>query len=223
MASPEPSRRAAIWGASGHALVVADILRLSGYEVLGYLDNLAPERRGEPFGGATVLGGSEQLAALRGAGVHLMAMGVGHNAARLALARQVREAGLTLLTAVHPRAILASDAGLGEGTVVAAGAVINPACRIGACVIINTAASVDHECRIGDGAHIAPGAHLAGLVEVGDGAFVGIGAAVKDRVRIGANALIGAGAVVLRDVPEGAVAYGNPARTVRPSPTAAVS
>jgi maltose O-acetyltransferase len=45
--------------------------------------------------------------------------------------------------------------------------------------------------------------------------MVGIGAVVLPRIKIGSNAIIGAGAVVTKDVPDNAVAVGNPARVVR--------
>lgn len=48
-----------------------------------------------------------------------------------------------------------------------------------------------------------------------DGVSVGALAIVLGGVRIGRSARIGAGAVVLTDLPEGAVAVGNPARVVR--------
>jgi virginiamycin A acetyltransferase len=38
---------------------------------------------------------------------------------------------------------------------------------------------------------------------------------VLSGVRIGAGAVIGAGSVVTRDVPDGGIAVGNPARVVR--------
>lgn len=47
---------------------------------------------------------------------------------------------------------------------------------------------------------------------VGDGASIGGGAVILPGVRIGAGSLVGAGATVTRDVPDGAVAVGNPAR-----------
>ncbi|WP_318784707.1 sugar O-acetyltransferase [Pseudomonas sp. HS-18] len=39
---------------------------------------------------------------------------------------------------------------------------------------------------------------------------------IGDNVWIGANSVIGAGAVVVRDIPEGVLAAGNPARVIRP-------
>lgn len=50
---------------------------------------------------------------------------------------------------------------------------------------------------------------------IGDGADIGAGACILGRVDIGRNAKVGANAVVLRDVPEGAVAVGVPARIIK--------
>jgi len=81
--------------------------------------------------------------------------------------------------------------------------------------IINHKASVDHECRIGAGVHIAPGATLCGLVSVGDRAFIGTNATIPPRRKIGRGAIVGSGAVVTKDIPDYAVAVGNPARVIR--------
>lgn len=205
-----------IWGASGHALVVAEAARSRGeYELVGFLDDVRPGRAGEEFCGARVLGGREQLGALSGAGVGHLIFGFGDCRARLGLAGLARAEGFRLATIVHPRAFVAAGASVGAGSFLAAGALVNAAARIGENVIVNTGASVDHECVVEDGAHICPGVRLAGRVFVGRGAWVGIGATVVDGVRVGAGALVGAGAVVLADVPAGSVAYGVPARVIR--------
>ena len=60
-----PKTPIAIWGASGHALAVSNAVSLCGqYDIIGYLDNLNPNRKGEIFNGKPVLGGLEALAAL---------------------------------------------------------------------------------------------------------------------------------------------------------------
>jgi UDP-N-acetylbacillosamine N-acetyltransferase len=205
-----------IWGASGHALVVADAVRArEEFEIVGFLDDVSLERAGSRFCGATILGGREQLDTLAREGVNHLIFGFGNCQARLALSELARVKGFQLATVVHPRAVLAADATLGRGTFIAAGAVVNPATRVGENVIINTGACVDHECLIEDGAHICPGVHLAGRVSVGRGAWVGIGATVLDGVNIGAASMVGAGAVVLKDIPDGMLAYGVPARVIR--------
>lgn len=205
-----------IWGASGHARVVADALRAAGgFEVVGFVDSLRPERRGEAFAGASVLGGEETLTELRRNGVEQLVVAVGDNRSRLRLAAQALGHGFRLASAVHPRAVVSPDATVGAGCLIAAGAVVGPAAQLGDNVIVNTCASVDHECVIDEGAHLGPGTRLGGRVHVGRLTWLGIGASVRDGLTIGAGSIVGAGAVVLADVPERVVAHGVPARVVR--------
>ena len=208
--------RIALWGASGHALVVTDILQLCReFEIIGYLDDANPERKNETFSEARVLGGKEQLSYLKEKGINHIIVAIGDCRARLKISATVQQAGFARITAIHPSSIVARSAVVGAGTVVAAGAVINPATKIGDDVIINTCASIDHECIINDGVHIGPGTHTGGLVRIDRCTFVGAGVTIRDRVHIGRNCVIGAGSVVVQDIPDDVVAYGVPARVVR--------
>ena len=199
-----------IWGAGGHALVVADIVRCEGkFRIAGFLDDVNPTPR--EFADARVLGGAGHLSALGPLRVRLLLPAMGDAAARLRTIEAAASAGLELASAVHPTCVIAGDVNLGAGTVAAAGAIVNPAATIGRVVILNTACSVDHHCAIADGAHIGPGARLAGCVRVGRGAWIGIGAVIRENISIGENAIVGAGAVVVQDVPPGVVVAGNPA------------
>lgn len=204
-----------IWGAAGHAKVVADILRRNAYRVCGFLDETTPDRRGECFCGALVLGDANQLQKIYESGVRKAIVAFGDNMRRLAAGELMERRGFELTTAIHPSAVIALDALIGRGSVIAAGAVVGPEAMIGRCAIINSAATVDHDCTIADGVHIGPGAHIAGHVQVGYCAWIGIGATVIDRKRIGAWSIVGAGAVVIEDVPDRVLIAGVPARVVK--------
>ena len=54
-----------------------------------------------------------------------------------------------------------------------------------------------------------------GGIRVGNGVWLGFGVMVTDGVTIGDGAVIGAGSIVTHDVPENAIAAGNPARVIR--------
>lgn len=208
-----------IWGAGSQALIVADIIRLrEQYEIVGFLDNINRECAGTEFCGALILGGEEQLDALRRQGVNNLICAVGMARARLQLTVLARAKGFQLVTAIHPRAVIASGVSIGAGTVIMAGAVVNPAARVGENAIINVCASVDHECTIEDAVLIGPGAHLGGGVTVERSATVEIGATIAGGLRIGAESVVGAGSVVLADIPSRVLAYGIPAKVIRSIP-----
>jgi sugar O-acyltransferase (sialic acid O-acetyltransferase NeuD family) len=109
-------------------------------------------------------------------------------------------------------AAIAADAIIRDGCVVMPGAVIRTGAQIGAGSVVNSGAIVDHDCRIGRASHIAPGAVLCGSVEVGDCALVGANAVVLPGIAIGDGSTVGAGSVVTKDVRQGRVVAGNPAR-----------
>jgi acetyltransferase EpsM len=83
-------------------------------------------------------------------------------------------------------------------------------------VIVNTGAIVEHDCVLEDGSSLGPGACMAGRVQIGRGAFISTGVTLAPRVRVGAGTVVGAGSVVVADLPDGVLAYGVPARVVRP-------
>jgi sugar O-acyltransferase (sialic acid O-acetyltransferase NeuD family) len=205
-----------IWGASSHALVVVDIIRLKRqYHIVGYLDDVNPERKGHSFEDAAIRGGQEQLDGLQAEGVHHLFLAFGDNASRLRLAELVASRGFALATAIHPRATVATSASIGPGTVVTAGAVVNPHARVGANVIVNTLASVEHECVVEDGAQLSAGVRLGGGSRVRRGALIELGAIVAAGIEIGEGSIVGAGSVVLRDVEAGVLVHGVPARLNR--------
>ena len=208
--------RVLILGAGGHGRVVLDILlQARRYDVVGFLDN-NPDMHGRRVDGIPVRGGVDDLEELRGQlGIGGVIIAVGDNGTRRGLARQVEQAALELISAVHPSAALAGNATIGHNVVIAAGVVVCANCQIGDSVILNTGCIIDHQTMIGEGSHICPGVRIAGRVKVEPGVFLGIGATVIPKVTLGCEAIVGAGAVVTEDVLPMATVVGVPARPIK--------
>lgn len=83
---------------------------------------------------------------------------------------------------------------------------------IGKNVCIDNLCYIGHNGYVGDEAVITAGCILCGSCIIENGAWVGVNSSVLNRVIIGNNSKIGMGSVVTRDIPDGALAYGAPAR-----------
>ena len=73
---------------------------------------------------------------------------------------------------------------------------------------------VGHDAVAGAGSSLSGYVDLLGGVKSGQGCMFGSGAHVLPRVSIGERCTIGAGAVVVRNVPDGATVYAQPARSL---------
>jgi len=205
-------------GGGGHAGVVLDALRSAGNPNL--LDNAAiidanPDLIAQGVAHGLPVAGSDDFlerAVKQGFKSFVLGFGGGiNNQKRSDLFNRATAAGLEAHPVIHATATISGSASLGDGSVCFAGSIVNAHSSLGQNVILNTAAVVEHDCHVGDHVHIAPRACLLGGVTVKDLAFVGAGAVIRQGVTIGRGAAVGCGAVVLKDVPEGATVYGNPA------------
>jgi len=103
---------------------------------------------------------------------------------------------------------------LGDGVYINAGCVFldSGAVTIGRRTLIGPAVQVYCADHHRDPVRRARGEEIARPVAIGQDVWVGGAAVILPGVTIGDGAIIGAGSVVTRDVPEGAVVVGNPAR-----------
>lgn len=201
-----------VFGASGHAKVIIDIIEKQGlFKIACLADDDATLKDSDMFG-YRIIGGKAELLA---SGIRKGIVAIGSNNGRTKVASWLRDKGFELVTAIHPSAQLGRGVTMGGNCAVMAGAVINSDSCIGHDVIVNTKASIDHDCLIGDGVHIAPGATLCGTVHIDAGSFVCAGATVIPNLTVGRDVIVGAGSTVINDIPDNVLAVGSPAKVVK--------
>ena len=123
--------------------------------------------------------------------------------------------GGSVMTVMHPSAVVSSTARVDEGVFLAANSIVAPDASVGLGTILNHNCVVDHDCVVGQYSHIAPLASLGGGVSVGNRVLVGAGARILPGIKIEDDAVIGAGAVVSRDVALREIVVGIPAKSVK--------
>lgn len=203
-----------IIGGGGHSKVLIDLIQKTGkYEIAGILDPNID--KGTEIAGVSVVGDDAVLDKLSKKGINKACLGVGSirdNAQRAGIYSSIKNRGFCFPSLLHPESVVAQSVKIFDGAQVMSGVIIQADSVIGENTILNTRSVIDHDCKIDNNVHICPGVVLSGGVTVGDGAFVGAGSTVIQGVKIGKNAVIGAGAVVVKDVLDGEMVKGVPAR-----------
>jgi sugar O-acyltransferase (sialic acid O-acetyltransferase NeuD family) len=194
-----------LYGASGHAKVILEILEKQGADIGGLIDNNPSIKGLLNYPVITALDETTSNNAE-------IIIGIGDNLIRKKVAESIQA---NFVNAIHSSANISPRCTLGAGTVIMAGVSVNTSVKIGKHVILNTNCSIDHDCVINDFVHVSPNVALAGNVFVDECAHIGIGASVIQGVKIGKWAVIGAGAVIIRDVPDYAVVVGNPGKVIK--------
>lgn len=191
-----------LYGASGHAKVIIDILKSQNKEVSGLIDDNEAIKEILEYPVSQSLPDNSSVI-----------ISIGANKTRKKVAEKLVSSKFE--TAVHSSAIVSEYSTIDAGTVVMQGAIIQSSSTVGKHCIINTGASVDHDCKIGDYVHISPQSILCGNVTIGEGTWIGAGTTIIEGVTIGKWCVIGAGSVVTKNIKDNILAVGNRCKVIK--------
>lgn len=116
------------------------------------------------------------------------------------------------VTFIHPKAYVAPTVKMGPGCVVMPCAIVQPGTLMGKCCRVMVGAIVGHNNHIGNYCFFAGGSITGAYLNVGDAVHVSINATVREFLKLENYSTVGMGAVLLKNMAEGEIWIGNPAR-----------
>lgn len=136
-----------------------------------------------------------------------LVMGIGDPAGKERTAAILRGKGGQFMTIIHPSAVLAATAKIGEGCVICPHALVSADAQMEELVTVNTLSSVGHDVVVGRYSTMSSHVDLMGGAFISEMVFFGSGSRVLPKVKVGSGAKIGAGAVIGRTVKPEATMY----------------
>lgn len=140
----------------------------------------------------------------------LLAIGVPY--ARRQVAETLMGRGADFLTLVHPTAVVAESASIGEGSILCPYSIASDCCRVGRFVIMNYHTSLGHDASAGDFSVLSPYATLGGNAHIADDVFLGLHASIGPGKTVGSRSKVSANSCVLTSAPCDSIVFGVPGR-----------
>jgi sugar O-acyltransferase (sialic acid O-acetyltransferase NeuD family) len=206
-------------GAGGFGREVIDVIEAinavadtPAWRLLGVVDDSPTEENLKRLSdrGVDFIGASEAFLADGPSSAY--AVGIGSPRVRRMIAERFDAAGCTAATLVHPNVTKGARVSIGAGSVLCAGVRVTTNITIGRHVHINLNSTVGHDTTIGDFVSINPLASISGDCVISDDVLVGVAGVVLNGLTVGRGSTVGGCACVVKDVPEGVVVKGIPAK-----------
>ena len=130
-----------------------------------------------------------------------VAVGSNYDRYRLVNILNLERRDLVFPSLVHPSALIAENATLGEGCLILRNAVIATGASLGNFVLVNNLSLIDHNAQVNDFASVGPHSTVLGHSKVGIFSFVGANSCILQKTSIGEKSALGAMSFLNEDLP----------------------
>lgn len=211
--------KSVIIGAGKYGEVYLAYLREAGVDVIGFLDD-DEAVQSDLIGGLPVLGKTDIMPDLKVKfGVEAIFCPIGSNKIRVRFLQRAKDLGYLTPNYIHPSVRISPDVKIGEGVYILLGTSIMPFTEIEDYVMISMGVNLAHHNILRKGTFLSTGCNFGASIVAGENTYCGIGSTIMTGLHsLGKDCLIGAGAVVIKDVPDGAVMAGVPAKVIKYQP-----
>ena len=214
-------RKVVILGGQGNAAVVAAAIEharkmgATDLEVAGFLNDRTPV--GEKIDLFPVIGKVADAQRFLDEGYWFIntILRIDGNRERIAMFENLNIPDERLVTFVHPMAYVAPSVELGPGCIVMPQVAMSPGTKLGKGTIVMVGATIGHDNVFGEFCHIAAQACIGSYLKIGKGVHICLNATVRENLMIGDYATLGMGAVLTKNIGEGEIWAGNPAKFLR--------
>lgn len=140
---------------------------------------------------------------------------IGNSIVREKIVEKMKADGARFTSIVHPTAVVADSASIGENVIIYPFALISDNTVIGDGSIVNMHSSVGHDSVLGRYCTISAHCDVTGMCTLGARVFMGTTSHVVPASRIGNDVYICAGSTVMTRVRDGMKVLGNPAKIIK--------
>lgn len=130
------------------------------------------------------------------------------------LITKLKEKGAKFLTLIHPTAIVADTAKIGEGVIVYPYVIVSDCVQLGDFVMMNSYSLCGHDAKVGRYCILCPYAAVTGFAVLEDEVFLGTHTTIAPNKKIGYKSKVSANSVVMRDVPANKIVFGVPGKAI---------
>lgn len=140
---------------------------------------------------------------------------LGEPAHRKTLYEKLLAHKIPLATLIHPDTNISPSASIGKGCIVGARSFVSSNTEIRDNVMIEVQTAIGHDIFIDQHTVISSCSVIGANTLIGSETFIGLNCSIKENTKIGNRNIIGMGSCVFKDVDDGFIILGNPARPVK--------
>lgn len=212
-------KKLVVYGMGETAEIVADYFqRDSNYEVVAFTVDSA-YRSADTVNGLPVVN-FEEVTALYPPAEYEMFVAASFsklNRIRAAMYQKAKDAGYRCASYVNSNAFKWHNVEIGENVFVFEENVLQYKVKIGNNVILWSGSHIGHQTQIGDHCFISLNVVISGFCNIGSSCFLGVNSSFNDGITMGKDSITGNSTVVIKNLEEGGIYVGNPAKKIKSS------